>query len=186
MDNVFDALKALRKQPAIRSVPPYFQDPAYISALASSVQAHHATLGWTPEVTITSLHGLPQAFVDKGDPYQDHCEKTVGKLRDALGMTKKQLLLTYQSSSGRAEWLTPDTEQTLVSLAKSGVRNVTVLTPGFAADCVETLEEIRIRAAETFLNAGGENFSLIPSLNDSNISIAMLCELIDANLKGWA
>lgn len=182
MDNVFDALKALRHQPAIRSVPPYYNHPAYIEALADSIRQHHANLSWTPDVTIASLHGLPVTFIAKGDPYQTHCEETVALLREQLGMNRDQLLLTYQSSTNRGEWLGPATETTLVGLAQSGVKNLSLVAPGFAADCVETLEELNIRAVNAFTNAGGENCSVIPCLNDSDLSTSMLCKVAENEL----
>ena len=144
MDEAFDALKSMRHQPTIRAVPPYFAHPAYIEAIADSIRDHHASQNWKPEVTVVSFHGLPQAFIDKGDPYQKHCEKTFVLLREALGIPNEQLLLSYQSRSGRAVWIGPDTEDALCNFARHGVKNVAVVTPGFAADCVETLEEIRI------------------------------------------
>lgn len=184
MDKTYEAFGELRHQPEIRSVPPYFNHPLYIEALADSVRAHHAMLDWQPQVTLASLHGLPQAFIDKGDPYQSHCETTVSLLCDALGMDTQSLRLTYQSRNGRTVWIGPDTEETLVDLAQSGVTNVSILTPGFAADCVETLEEINIRAAKLFSKHGGENFAFIPCLNASPPSISMLAHLIDEQL--WA
>ena len=185
MDKVFDKLKTMRRQPTIRSVPPYYDHPSYIEALACSIKEHHASLEWTPDVTIASLHGLPQTFINNGDPYQVQCEKTVELLRRVTGLNENQLILTYQSRSGRAEWTGPDTEDTLRSLATKGVKNLSVITPGFASDCVETLEEINIRASETFLQAGGLNFSLIHCLNESSHSIKMLCDLIETNILGW-
>jgi len=185
MDCVFDTLKTLRNQPTIRTIAPYYDHSAYINTLAASIQAHHDQLDWQPEVTIASLHGLPVDFIAKGDPYQLHCEKTVTLLRDALGMKEWQLLLTYQSRSGRTAWLTPDTEETLGNLAKDGIKNVTILAPGFTADCVETLEELNIRAVEKFKQSGGTHCSVIPCLNDSIPSIAMLDELVRENLQGW-
>jgi ferrochelatase len=184
MDKVFDTLKSMRHQPTIRSVPPYYDHTSYIKTLADSIRKHHATLNWAPEVIIASLHGLPQSFIDKGDPYQQQCEKTVALLRDALGLNEKQLILTYQSRSGRTEWMHPDTEDTLTSLASNGVKNVTIVTPGFASDCVETLEEINMRAADIFLHAGGLNFSPVPCLNDSSSSIKMLYAITNANIFG--
>lgn len=178
MDKVFESLKTLRFQPSIQSVPPYYSNPEYIKAIANSIRNHHASLDWKPEVTIASLHGLPQSFIDNGDPYQKQCEETVRLLRNELGLTSKELLLTYQSRSGRAAWLSPDTEETLVLLAHKGVKNVTVVTPGFASDCIETLEEIRLRAAEGFRAAGGLNFSHIPCLNDSNASVGLVTKLV--------
>jgi len=185
MDNVFDVLKAMRHQPTIRTIAPYYNHAAHIKALADSIRAHHATLAWTPDVTIASLHGLPVDFIKKGDPYQQHCEETVALLRQELGLSEGQLLLTYQSRSGRTVWMTPDTEDTAIKLAQDGVKNLTIVAPGFATDCIETLEELHIRAVEKFIKAGGENCSVIPCLNDSAGSIDMLKTLIDENLGGW-
>ncbi len=185
MDCVFDALKKMRNQPTLRSVAPYYDHSAYINTLAASIQTHHAQLDWQPEVTIASLHGLPVDFITKGDPYQQHCESTVSLLRETLGLKEWQLLLTYQSRSGRTVWLTPDTEKMLVNLAKDGIKKVTILAPGFSADCVETLEELNIRAVEKFIQAGGTHCSVIPCLNDSPLSIAMLDQIIRENLQGW-
>ncbi|PHQ98813.1 MAG: ferrochelatase [Marinosulfonomonas sp.] len=185
MDNVFDVLKSMRHQPTIRTVAPYYNHPAHIIALADSIRAHHATLDWTPDVTIASLHGLPVDFIKKGDPYQDHCEATVALLRQELGYDDRQLLLTYQSRSGRTVWMTPDTEDVAIGLARDGVKNLTIIAPGFATDCIETLEELHIRAHGKFIAAGGENCSVVPCLNDSPPSISMLKTLVDANLGGW-
>lgn len=185
MDNVFDTLKTMRHQPAIRTVAPYYNHPAHIKALADSIRAHHASLDWTPEVTIASLHGLPVDFIAKGDPYQEHCETTVALLRKELGLTDCQLLLTYQSRSGRTVWMTPDTEETAAGLARDGIENLTIIAPGFASDCIETLEELHIRAHDKFIAAGGKNCSIIPCLNQSPPSISMLKTLIDENLAGW-
>lgn len=185
MDNVFDALKRMRHQPTIRAVAPYYNHPAHIKALADSIRAHHATLDWTPEVTIASLHGLPVDFIKKGDPYKDHCETTVALLRKELGLTEGQLLLTYQSRSGRTEWMAPDTEDTVIRLAQDGTKNLTIIAPGFATDCIETLEELHIRARDKFIQAGGQNCAVIPCLNDSPTSINMLKTLIEENLGGW-
>lgn len=182
MDSAFAALKTLRYQPAIGTVQPYFDHPAYIDALADSIRTHHASLDWKPEVTIASLHSLPVAFIEKGDPYQKHCEITVELLRTKLGMDAEQLLLTYQSSTGRGEWLGPETEDTLVRLANSGVKNLSVLAPGFASDCIETLEELNIRAVAAFTNAGGQNCTIIPCLNDSDASLSMIDSLCRSSL----
>lgn len=185
MDGVFDAMKMIRHQPEFRSVVPYYSNPAYISALARSVALHQETLNWTPDVTLASFHGLPESFIENGDPYQSHCEATVELLRAELGVSQNELLLSYQSRSGRAVWIGPDTEETLAGLARSGTGNVLVLSPGFAADCVETLEEIEIRAAEVFSANGGLNFSFVPCLNDSVASISMLTWIIEQHLSGW-
>ena len=185
MDNVFEVLKQMRHQPTIRTVAPYYNHPAHIKALADSIRKHHAALDWTPDVTIASLHGLPVDFIKKGDPYKDHCEATIALLRKELDLTEAQLLLTYQSRSGRTIWMTPDTEDTAIKLATDGVKNLTIIAPGFATDCIETLEELHIRAHDRFMAAGGQNCSVIPCLNDSTASINMLKTLIDENLGGW-
>lgn len=185
MDAAFDALKTMRAQPTLRAVPPYYDRPAYITALADSITAHLATLTWKPQVILASLHGLPQAFIDKGDPYQSHCEATVALLRAHLGASAETLRLTYQSRNGRAVWIGPDTEETLVELARAGVESAAVIAPGFAADCVETLEELQIRAAEKFCANGGRNFTMVPALNDSAPAISLLAGLIEEELSGW-
>lgn len=184
MDNVFDALKTMRHQPSIRTVAPYYNQPVHIRALADSIRTHHASLAWKPEVTIASLHGLPVDFIKKGDPYQNHCETTVELLRQELGLSQHQLLLSYQSRSGRTVWISPDTEETLIRLAHDGVKNLSIVAPGFSSDCIETLEELHIRAVDKFLQAGGENCTVVPCLNDSETSIAMLKGLADSNLSG--
>jgi len=181
MDTGFDALKTLHTQPAIRSVPPCFAHPAYISALVTSIRDHHSGLSWTPEVMIASLHGLPVDFIAQGDPYQAQCEASVDLLRSALGLSDAELLLTYQSRTSRKEWIGPDTEETLVHLARKGVKNLSLIAPGFASDGVETLEEIGLRAMERFRASGGENITLVPCLNASDASIDMLENLINEN-----
>lgn len=185
MDNVFDALKSMRSQPAIRSVPPYYDHPGYIKAIAASIKQRQNQLEKKPQTIIASFHGLPVGFIEKGDPYQGHCEKTVELLRRELGLTNEQLLLTYQSRSGRAVWIGPDTEDCLCDLAQKGTKNVMVVTPGFAADCVETLEEIEIRASKVFLDNGGQNFEFVPCLNDSERSVELLVNLTKQQLLGW-
>jgi ferrochelatase len=142
-------------------------------------------LDWRPDLIITSFHGLPQAFIDKGDPYQTQCERTVQLLREALSLKPADMRLTWQSRSGRKPWLQPDTEETLAELARSGLKNISVITPGFAADCVETLEEIAIRAAQTFRKNGGKNLTTIPCLNANTPSSAMLHTLASNELSGW-
>lgn len=184
-DKVFDKLKTMRFQPALRTVPAYPKDPVYIQALADSIRTHLAALDFDPEVIIASFHGLPKAYVDKGDPYQCQCMDTVDALRAALGPLGEKLKLTFQSRFGRAEWLQPYTDKTVEALARDGVKRIAVLTPGFAADCVETLEEISGEAKEIFLEHGGERFSFIPCLNDSEGGIRVLVHLIERELKGW-
>ena len=184
-DKVFDALKALRAQPALRTVPPYPQDPVYVAALAHSIKTHLGTLDFEPETILASFHGMPQAYVDKGDPYQAQCVETVEALRAALGPLGAKLKLTFQSRFGRAEWLKPYTDETLEALARAGVKRIAIITPGFAADCLETLEEIAEENREIFLEHGGERFSYIPCLNDSEEGIKLLVHLIERELEGW-
>ncbi len=185
MDKVFDTLKTLRHQPAIRSVPPYFDQASYIGALADSLREHLALPDWQPDAVLASFHGLPQAFIDKGDPYETQCRASVQALQAAMGEAASDIRLTYQSRGRGGVWLGPSTEETLAALAREGRRNVVVITPGFAADCVETLEEIAIRARQVFLDAGGENFALVPALNATPRSIAMLGGIAEQQLQGW-
>jgi len=184
-DTVFDTLKTMRAQPALRTVPPYQKDPVYIEAIASSIRAHLASLDFEPEVIIASFHGLPKEYVTNGDPYQCQCMDTMDALREALGPLGEKLILTFQSRFGRAEWLQPYTDKTVEALARDGVKRIAVVTPGFAADCVETLEEISGEAAEIFLEHGGEQFAFIPCLNDSEGGIRVLLHQIERELKGW-
>jgi ferrochelatase len=184
-DVVFEKLKTMRFQPALRTVPAYPKDPVYIEALADSIRAHLAGLDFEPEVIIASFHGLPKDYVDKGDPYQCQCMDTVDALRAALGPLGDKLKLTFQSRFGRAEWLQPYTDKTVEALARDGVKRIAVISPGFVADCVETLEEIAGEAWEIFLEHGGEKFSFIPCLNDSEGGIRVLVHLVERELKGW-
>jgi ferrochelatase len=184
-DKAFDALKTFRYQPALRTVPAYPDDPMYIDALARSIRAHLATLRWEPEVILASYHGLPKSYVDKGDPYAAHCALTTARLRDALGELGNRLSLTFQSRFGRAEWLQPYTDKTVERLAREGVKRLAIVTPGFTADCLETLEEIAGENKEIFLEHGGEDFTFIPCLNDSDDGIAVLLHIIERELKGW-
>ncbi len=184
-DKVFDALKTLRAQPALRTVPPYPQDPVYIAALADSIRAHLGKLDFEPEAILASFHGLPQAYVDRGDPYQKQCIETAEALRAALGPLGAKLKLTFQSRFGRAEWIKPYTDKTVQALAREGVKRIAIVSPGFAADCIETLEEIAEENKEIFLEHGGERFSYIPCLNDSEGGIKVLVHLIERELEGW-
>ena len=184
-DKAFDALKEMRWQPTIRVVPPYFEDPDYIEALADSIQDHIAELEWTPDLVIASFHGLPKRYFEAGDPYHCQCAKTTRLLRNRLGWSEDKLKLTFQSRFGKEEWLQPHTDKTIEELAKQGVKNIAVVCPGFSADCVETLEEIALEAGEIFKENGGENFTLIPCLNDSQDSVRVLSGLIKNELRGW-
>ena len=185
LDKAYDALRTMRWQPAIRTVPPYYDHPAHIDALAQSLSAHLKSLPWTPDLILASFHGLPQAYFDAGDPYHCHCQKTARLLREKLGLPADKLKLVFQSRFGRAEWLKPYAQATVEELPAQGIRNLVMISPGFASDCVETLEEVGIGLKETFLHKGGQNFSLAPCLNDGPESIRMLETLITQELQGW-
>src|SRR5712675_2957386 len=164
-DEVFRVLAGMRAQPTLRVTPPYYDDPDYIEALAVSIDAHLKTLPFQPEIIVASFHGMPQAYIDKGDPYQAQCVATTDALRKRLGLEGSKLILTFQSRFGFDEWLKPYTDKTIEKLAKDGVRRIAVVTPGFSADCLETLEEIAQENAEIFKHNGGEQFAAIPCLN---------------------
>jgi protoporphyrin/coproporphyrin ferrochelatase len=185
-DEVFRALMKMRWQPAVRIAPPYFDDPVYIDALAGSLVAHLKTLSFTPDVILASFHGIPQDYFDKGDPYYCHCAKTTRLLRDRLRLDDGRLMMTFQSRFGRAEWLKPYTDRTVKDLAGRGVKNLAVITPGFSADCLETLEEIAGENAEYFHHAGGKNFAAIPCLNDSEPGMRVIEAVVLRELQGWA
>jgi protoporphyrin/coproporphyrin ferrochelatase len=184
-DKAFDALKAMRWQPALRTVPPYHDHDAYITALANSINAHLATLDWDPEKVLTSFHGIPQSYFDKGDPYYCQCHKTRRLLREKLGWPEDRLVLTFQSRFGPEEWLKPYTDKTVEQLAKDGVKRIAVINPGFVSDCLETLEEIAVAAGEIFHHNGGEKFTHIPCLNDSDDGMDVLEAQVRRELQGW-
>jgi protoporphyrin/coproporphyrin ferrochelatase len=184
-DKAFDALKRMRWQPALRVAPPYHDDPVYIEAVASSLAAELAKLPFTPEVVIASFHGVPKDYLLKGDPYHCHCVKTARLLRERLGLSEERLMLTFQSRFGTAEWLQPYTDETVKALAERGVKQLAVVTPGFAADCLETLEEIAGENAEIFRHAGGENFAAIPCLNDGEHGMHLIRHVVLRELQGW-
>ncbi|WP_440616542.1 ferrochelatase [Cysteiniphilum sp. 6C5] len=177
-DEVFRVLQAMRYQPNIVGVAPYYEHPAYIDALKQSVIKYLATIDFTPDVLLLSFHGIPLECVQKGDPYQAHCLRTFELLKNALSETNLNIQLSFQSRFGPKEWLTPYTTDVLANLAKEGKKNVLVMAPGFAADCLETLEELKETERETFLNAGGEHYAVIPCLNDRDEHINMLKTII--------
>src|SRR3984893_16484547 len=154
-DEVFRVLSDMRAQPTLRVTPPYYDDPDYIEALALSINAHLASLPFQPELMVASFHGMPQKYVDKGDPYQAQCVATTDALRKRLGLEASKLVLTFQSRFGTDEWLQPYTDKTIEQLAKDGTRRIAVVMPGFSADCLETLEEIAQAHAEIFRHNGG-------------------------------
>ncbi len=185
LDKAYDALKDMRWQPAIRTVPPYFDDPAHIEALAISLDRHLKGLSWTPDLILASFHGLPQDYFMDGDPYHCHCMKTARLLAARMGLPRDRLQVVFQSRFGKAEWLQPYAQQTVEGLPGKGVKNLVMIMPGFASDCVETLEEVAIGLGETFNENGGENFSAVPCLNDSPESVDMMETIVRRELLGW-
>ncbi|GAC1619075.1 MAG: ferrochelatase [Bradyrhizobium sp.] len=184
-DEVFRVLSGMRAQPTVRVTPPYYDDPDYIEALAVSIDAHLKTLPFEPELIVASFHGMPQKYVDKGDPYQAQCIATTNALRRRMGLDASRLMLTFQSRFGFDPWLQPYTDKTIEKLAKDGVRRIAVVTPGFSADCLETLEEIAQENAEIFTHNGGEQFAAIPCLNDSDPGMDVIRQLVLRELQGW-
>ncbi|MGO9744554.1 MAG: ferrochelatase [Roseiarcus sp.] len=184
-DKAFEALQAMRWQPTLRVVAPYFDDPAYIYALAASMRSGLAALDFEPEVMLASFHGIPKAYFDKGDPYYCHCAKTTRLLRERLGLDETRLKMTFQSRFGREEWLKPYTDETVKTLAQAGVKRLVVVTPGFVADCLETIEEIGVENAKYFHAAGGEKFARVACLNDSEEGMTALETVARRELAGW-
>ena len=172
----------MRWQPAVRTLPPYHDDPAYIDALRASIARSIAALPFRPDALLASFHGMPERTLKLGDPYHCQAVKTVRLLGAALPLP---VHMSFQSRFGRAKWLEPETEATLANLVKQGVRNIAVATPGFSADCLETLEEIALRAKEVFLAEGGENFAYLPCLNASAEAITLYQRLMGRELAGW-
>ncbi len=184
-DAFFRALMAETWQPAARTVPAYFDRPSYIAALAQSVERAYAGLQARPDVLLASYHGMPERYLTQGDPYHCQCQKTSRLLAARLGWKKGDIITTFQSKFGPEEWLKPYTVEEVARLAREGKRNIAVMAPAFAADCLETLEEIREEIREAFLHAGGESFTYIPCLNDDDAHIAALSEIVVENLAGW-
>jgi ferrochelatase len=184
-DKAFEALMKMRWQPAVRTVPPYHDHPAYIDALAKSIERHFASLDWEPERVIASYHGIPKSYFEKGDPYHCHCHKTTRLLRDRLGWGDDRLITTFQSRFGPEEWLQPYTDETIEKLAHDGIERIAVFNPGFVSDCLETLEEIAGEGREEFLEAGGEKFTHIPCLNDSDLGLDVIETIVRRELAGW-
>lgn len=185
IDDVFDAVRAMRWQPAIRIAPAFHDLPAYIEGLAKTTRQHIASIGWQPEKVVLSFHGLPQRYFDAGDPYYCHCAKTARLLRAEMGWSEEFAPLAFQSKFGREKWLEPAADETIETLAKTGTKKIAVIMPGFVADCIETLEEIDIAARETFIDAGGEAFTAIPCLNDAPEMINILEDIARREAAGW-
>jgi len=186
-DAGFAALAAMRWQPALRTLPPYHDDPDYIAALKTSVEASLAALDFAPDAVIASFHGMPERTLHLGDPYHCHCRKTARLLGEALKETlgARELIVTFQSRFGRAKWLEPATDTVLTALPAKGIRRIAIVAPGFSADCLETLEELAIRGRDTFLAAGGTDFAYLPCLNAGETGIEMLKKIVGRELAGW-
>jgi ferrochelatase len=185
VDRAGDALKTMRWQPSLRTLPPYYDDPAYIAALAADLGTQLGALDFEPEVLLLSFHGMPERTLHLGDPYHCHCRKTARLLEEELAQPGLRVVTTFQSRFGRARWLEPATDATLAEEAARGTRRLAVAAPGFAADCLETLEELAIRGRDQFLGAGGERFAALACLNAGEPGMAMLEALVRRELAGW-
>ena len=181
VDAVGRHLQALRWQPTLRVLPPYHDDAAYLGALKISIETALAALDFTPDVLLASFHGMPERTRTLGDPYHDQCQATARLLSDALG---RSVEVSFQSRFGRAKWLEPATDTRLEQLGRDG-RSVAIFAPGFAADCLETLEELAIRGKQQFEDAGGKDFAYLPCLNADAPGMAMLGTLVRRELAGW-
>lgn len=187
LDALGDALESMRWQPAIRTLPPYHDDRAYIGALSKDIAGQLAALPFSPEVLLLSFHGMPERTLRLGDPYHCQCRKTARLLSEALAQDRPSLRIevSFQSRFGRAKWLEPYTEDVLAAEAGKGTKRLAIAAPGFSADCVETLEELAIRGRAQFLEAGGEQFAALACLNDGDVGMAMLETLVRRELAGW-
>ena len=181
-DEAYSKLSAMRWHPAIRTLPAYHDDPAYIGALKLSVEASLATLDFAPDALVISFHGMPERTLQLGDPYHCHCQKTARLLSEAMG---RELVVSFQSRFGRAKWLEPATDATIERLAQEGKKKIAIFAPGFSVDCLETLEELAIQGQEQFEEAGGTRFAYLPCLNDSNVGMDMLETVLRRELSGW-
>ena len=181
-DAVFGALARMRWQPALRTLPPYFDNPDYIDALEANLKRQLGALDFTPQRLLLSFHGMPTRTLELGDPYHCHCRKTARLLGEKLG---REIDVAFQSKFGRAKWLEPSTDATLADYPRQGVKRIAVAAPGFSVDCIETLEELGIRGRKTFLARGGEKFALLDCLNDAPEGVVMLERLILHELAGW-
>ena len=184
-DEAFRHLMRLRWQPAVRVAPSWHDDPVYIEALADSVKAGLAKLSFEPETIIATFHGMPQKYLEKGDPYHCQCVKTSRLVREKLGLPKERWLTTFQSRFGSDPWLQPYTDTTVEHLAKSGVKRLALVAPGFTADCLETLEELDVENREIFTSNGGQKFAYIPCLNDSLEGMRVIEAVVRRELAGW-
>ena len=175
-DEVYRTLMKMRWQPSLQIIPHYESEPLYISALVKTIKDKIKNLNWKPDLILTSYHGIPKKYFDKGDPYQCYCQKTTRLISESYN--EIPIKVTFQSRFGPDEWLQPYTDKTLEKLPSEGIKNLLVMCPGFSSDCVETLEEILIQGKESFINSGGKNFDLIPCLNDREDHIDMIEKLV--------
>lgn len=182
LDEAYATLTAMRWHPAIRTLPAYHDDARYIGALKSSIEASLAKLDFVPDALVISFHGMPERTLHLGDPYHCHCQKTARLLSEAMG---RELVVSFQSRFGRAKWLEPATDDTLMKLAREGTKKVAIFAPGFSVDCLETLEELAMQGHEQFEEAGGTHYAYLPCLNDSDIGMGMLEQIIGQELAGW-
>ncbi len=182
LDEAYATLTAMRWHPAIRTLPAYHDDARYIGALKSSIEASLAKLDFVPDALVISFHGMPERTLHLGDPYHCHCQKTARLLSEAMG---RALVVSFQSRFGRAKWLEPATDDTLMKLAREGTKKVAIFAPGFSVDCLETLEELAMQGHEQFEEAGGTHYAYLPCLNDSDIGMDMLEQIIGQELAGW-
>jgi ferrochelatase len=184
-DAIADHLKSLRWQPTVRIAHPWYRESGYIAAISEQLKSHLAQRDKHPEKIILSFHGLPVQFIQSGDPYQCHCLVTGRLIAEAIGWQPEDVLVTFQSRFGPAKWIEPYTNTTLMALPEQGVKDVLVLTPGFVVDCLETLEEIAMEGKEVFIHAGGENYEVLPCLNDSPEAIDLIKVLVQKEIQGW-
>jgi ferrochelatase len=184
-DQAFRALMAMRRQPAVRVAPPYFDEPVYIDAVAASMREHLARLDFEPDALIMSFHGMPEKYAEQGDPYPGQCRETARRVRERLGWPEARWHMTYQSRFGNDPWLQPYTIDTVERLARSGVKRLGVVAPGFSADCLETLEELDMENRQAFLSSGGERFSYIPCLNSGPLGMSVIESIVRRELCGW-
>jgi ferrochelatase len=184
-DKVFDVLRQMRWQPTLRVASPWHDDPVYIEALAASVRAHLATLDFEPYMLLVSFHGIPRAYLDKGDPYPCHCWKTGRLLRESLNWPEEKFRVTFQSRFGPDEWVKPYTIDTVQELPRQGVKKLAIIAPGFTADCLETLEELDVENRNAFTAAGGERFTYISCLNDADAGMRVIEAVVRRELSGW-
>lgn len=182
LDEAYASLTAMRWHPAIRTLPAYHDDAAYISALKHSIEASLTKLDFTPDEIVISFHGMPERTLHLGDPYHCHCQKTARLLSEAMG---RKLVVSFQSRFGRAKWLEPATDDTIMRLAREGTKKIAIFAPGFSVDCLETLEELAMQGHEQFEEAGGTHYAYLPCLNDSDVGMDMLEAIIRRELSGW-